>query len=61
MGGENEHDFHVRRARAELDLAYRTGSYSAMISHLRLSALHMDRARKTLSPVRPSAGIAALA
>ena len=41
MPDETEHDFHTRRARDELDLAYRSDCYAAMASHLRLSALHM--------------------
>ena len=44
--GESEHEFHVRRAREELDLAYRADLHSAMAVHFRLSALHMARAGK---------------
>ncbi len=38
-------DYHIRRARSELDLAYRADGPAAMESHLRLSALHMARLR----------------
>jgi hypothetical protein len=40
---ETEHDFHVRRTRAELDLAYRAGGESVVEAHLRLAALHLQR------------------
>ena len=43
MIAESDRDYHVRRARAELDLAYRSECRSAMESHLRLSSLHMRR------------------
>jgi hypothetical protein len=43
MIAESDHDYHTRRARAELDLAYRSECRSAMESHLRLSSLHMRR------------------
>ena len=38
---ESQHDYHTRRARDELDLAYRAEARSVMEAHLRLSALHM--------------------
>ena len=50
MGQECEHDFHVRRAQAELDLAYRAGGHPAMAAHFRLSALHMRRAQALAGP-----------
>jgi hypothetical protein len=40
---ESDHDYHTRRAQAELDLAYRSECRSAIESHLRLSSLHMRR------------------
>ena len=40
---ETDHDFHLRRARSELDLAFRAESLAVSESHLRLSALHMQR------------------
>ena len=44
---DNDQDlqYHVGRARAELDLAYRAEHRSAAEAHMRLSALHMGRAR----------------
>jgi hypothetical protein len=41
MTQEADRDFHMRRARAELDLGYRSECRAARESHLRLSALHM--------------------
>ena len=38
---ESQHDYHTRRARDELDLAYRAEARPIMEAHLRLSALHM--------------------
>ena len=43
MTGERE--YHVQRARAELDWAYRAERREAAEAHLRLSALHMQRVR----------------
>ena len=37
--------YHIDRARAELDLAYRAEKASAAEAHMRLSALHMEQAR----------------
>ena len=39
---ESAQEFHTRRARQELDLAYRTDCGAAMRAHLRLSSLHMQ-------------------
>ena len=50
MGQECEHDFHVRRAQAELDLAYRAGGHPAMAAHFLLSSLHMRRAQELAGP-----------
>ena len=44
MVGDRED--HVRRARAELDWAYRAERREAIEAHLRLSALHMERVRR---------------
>ena len=41
MGPESNREYHLRRARAELDLAYRSDHRVAVEAHLRLSALHM--------------------
>lgn len=51
---ETERDYHMRRARAELDLAYRSECRTAMESHLRLSSLHMQRLRSAESAARPA-------
>ena len=40
---ESDLHFHLRRAREELDLAGRSECRAAMESHLRLSALHIER------------------
>ncbi len=39
--------YHIERARAELDLAYRAEQRCAAEAHMRLSALHMERARRS--------------
>ncbi|MDT9599154.1 hypothetical protein [Sphingosinicella rhizophila] len=49
----DDRDYHVQRARAELDSAYRAPNNEAAASHLRLSALHMERARSLGSVARP--------
>ena len=51
MLDESEREYHERRARAELDLAYRSESRKAMAAHLRLSSLHMAELRVTPRPV----------
>ena len=43
MTPETDHDFHLWRARCELELAFRAESRAVSDSHLRLSALHMKR------------------
>lgn len=40
-----DYDYHIERARAELDCAYRAPDHAAAAAHMTLSALHMDRAR----------------
>ena len=42
---ETETDFHMRRARAELDSAYRAPSAAVAAAHLQLSVLHMQKLR----------------
>lgn len=46
---DEERDYHVLRARAELDSAYRSTNRKAIASHLRLSVLHMKRAKRESS------------
>ncbi len=57
MRNEADRDYHVRRAWAELDLAYRAERQAAIEAHLRLSALHMAR----LNAPRTSRAAAAVA
>ena len=38
--------YHLERARAELELAHRAEQRCAVDAHLRLSVLHMERARR---------------
>lgn len=52
MFDESDREFHDRRARAELDLAYRSASYPAMSAHLRLSSLHMAKLQTLRTPPR---------
>ena len=53
---EPTRDYHMRRARSEIDLAYRAESRAVMEAHLKLSALHMARLRvATKSPYRGAA------
>ena len=37
-------EYHLRRARAERDVAYRSGDGVAADAHMRLSAMHLQRA-----------------
>jgi hypothetical protein len=43
---ENDKDFHLYRAREELDLAYRSECDTAASAHMKLSVLHMRRIRE---------------
>jgi hypothetical protein len=45
MNKGQDYDYHVHRARAEMDCAYRAAGHAAVAAHMKLSALHMDRAR----------------
>jgi hypothetical protein len=46
MISEMDVDYHVERARAELDSAYRAQHRAAAEAHMRLSALHMGRVKQ---------------
>jgi hypothetical protein len=46
--------FHLTRARAERDIAYRASDPRVGDAHMRLSALHLDRALR-LQQVQPGA------
>ena len=37
-------EYHLQRARSERDLAYKSGNSDASDAHMRLSALHLERA-----------------
>ena len=50
MSYNQDSQYHIERARAELDLAYRAEQRAAADAHMRLSALHMERAR-ALAPM----------
>ncbi len=50
METESSRDYHMRRARVELDLAYRATTWTAMNAHFHLSSLHMARLREPLWP-----------
>lgn len=50
MTHEDAYAYHVRRARAEFDLAYSAANRNVASAHLRLSGLHMQ-ALHSLSPV----------
>jgi hypothetical protein len=39
---QEDHEYHVGRARSELDWAYRATAPRAAEAHMRLSALHMQ-------------------
>ncbi|MBA3510435.1 hypothetical protein [Sphingomonas sp.] len=59
-------DYHLRRARTERDIAYRSGEPCVADCHMRLSALHLQRALLlqevlrepvgNVSPLRPRIG-----
>jgi hypothetical protein len=51
---EQDHAYHVERARTELDSAYRAVSGDVAAAHLRLCSLHMQQARAK-SPRPPAA------
>ena len=40
-----DYNYHVERARAEMDSAYQASNPLAAAAHMKLSALHMARAR----------------
>ncbi|HEX8214757.1 MAG TPA: hypothetical protein VF582_04710 [Allosphingosinicella sp.] len=52
MSTAREYQYHIERARAEMDCAYRAGSHEAVSAHMRLSALHMERARLARAGLR---------
>jgi hypothetical protein len=56
MPQEVERDFHIRRAREELDLAYRADAFAVAAVHLKLSALHMARLRPASAAAAAAGG-----
>ena len=48
MPAQADRDYHVERARAELDAAYRAVGSDAAQAHLRLCSMHMARAKALL-------------
>jgi hypothetical protein len=50
MQYETDRDYHTRRAREELDRAYRADGWTALSAHFRLSSLHMQRVRERSGP-----------
>lgn len=59
-GGQASRDYHVARARVELDTAYRASCLDAAAAHLRLFGMHVQRARQ-LSRAEGAASEAELA
>jgi len=51
---KTEDEYHLRRAREERDLGRRAEGQEAASAHLRLAALHMDRARGGATPLSTS-------
>ena len=49
---DQEKDYHVVRARAELDAAYRAETSEAAARHFRLCGIHMRRAQGLADPDR---------
>ena len=49
-----DREYHVERARAELDAAYRAAGSEAAEAHLRLCSMHMARARMLPARASPS-------
>jgi len=48
MRADADREYHVARARAELDSAYRAADSESASAHLRLCSMHMARARTLL-------------
>lgn len=50
MFQKDDREYHTHRARVELDMAYRAERSEVASAHLRLSSLHMERARSAAVP-----------
>jgi hypothetical protein len=59
MATEADRDYHTQRARAELDWSYRAVRRDVAEAHMRLSALHMERARSLAAAPGGEAALAA--
>lgn len=60
MNHLDDREYHTQRARIELDMAYRAERSEVANAHLRLSSLHMERARSAAQPQAsplPAAGL----
>ena len=60
MTEDRNRDYHMRRAREEMDEAYRAAGWTAANAHCRLSSLHMQRVRE-LAPSASASGRGGLA
>ena len=52
MRAEADREYHIERARAELDAAYRAAGSDAAKAHLGLCSMHMARARTLIEQTR---------
>jgi hypothetical protein len=55
MGKGPDYHHHIERARSEMDCAYRARDHVAAAAHMKLSALHMERARLARGSGQPDA------
>lgn len=53
MRTDADREYHIERARAELDAAYRASGSDAAKAHLGLCSMHMARARTLIERTRP--------
>jgi hypothetical protein len=51
---EDDRAYHIRRAQAELDLAYEAVEPAVIAAHMKLAALHMDYLRNPAHEQVPS-------
>ena len=52
MHKDHDREYHMQRARTELDWAYRAERRNVAEAHLRLSSLHMERVKLLSEPDR---------
>ena len=53
----DDKDYHIDRARAELDQAYRADNFAAARAHFRLASLHMKCLRNEAPPSAESQAV----